>query len=248
MMGKVITVAHLRENTGKTITAIQFAYNLSLEGRVLLLNFGRANQHKRFFEIEYVSPLADYEKLLEGGLDFAHHLSSVSPRLWLIDSSVEKIIKVGELFRERVDELKELLSRSGFEWVIIDTHPFPTHTTYVSMAICDHLLIPTTKDFLAFKTFGHTVAAYESVREDAERKNVSILLTKVRNDDLEAEDYERFEMKEAVIGEISMENQDLIGLGWQGLSPGRKVRIRANFEYRKAIQRFLTRLNEEVNG
>ncbi len=116
------------------------------------------------------------------------------------------------------------------------------------MAICDHLLIPTTKDFLAFKTVGHTLAAYESVREDAERKNVSILLTKVRNDDLEAEDYERFEMKEAVIGEISMENQDLIGLGWQGLSPGRKVRIRTNFEYRKAIQRFLTRLNEEVNG
>jgi len=246
-MAKVITVAHLRENTGKTITSIQFAYNLASECRVLLLNFGIANQHKRYFEIEYISPLADYEKLLEGGLDFAYHLSFVSPRLWLIDSSVEKIIKVGELFRERVDELKELLSRSGFEWVIIDTHPFPTHTTYVSMAVCDYLIIPTTKDFLAFKTIRHTLAAYESVSEDSERKNVSILLTKVRNDDVETEDYERFEMKEAVIGQISLENQDLIGLGWQGLSPGRKVRIRANFEYRKAIQRFLMKFNEEMN-
>ncbi|MEW6179196.1 MAG: ParA family protein [Chloroflexota bacterium] len=245
-MAKVITVAHLRENTGKTITAIQFAYNLSLEARVLLLNFGRANQHKRFFEIEYISPLADYEKLLEGGLDFAHHLSSVSPRLWLIDSSVEKILKVGELLRERVDELKEIFRQSGFEWVIIDTHPFPTHTTYVSMAVCDYLMIPTTKDFLAFKTIGHTLAAYESVSEDSEGKNVSILLTKVRNDDLEAEDYERFELKESVIGEIPMDNQNLIELGWQGFYPGRKVRVRANFEYRKAVQRFLMKSNEEV--
>ena len=245
-MAKVITVSHLRENTGKTITALQFAYNLSVGSRVLLLNFGRENQHKRFFEIEHISLLADYERLHEGGLDFAYHLSSVSPGLWLIDSSVEKILKVGELYRERIDELKEKMQQSGFDWVIIDTHPIPTHTTYVSMAVCDYLLIPTTKDFLAFKTVEHTLAAYDSVSKETHQKNVSILLTKVRNDDLEAEDYERFELKESVIGEIPMDNQNLIELGWQGFYPGRKMRVRANIEYRKAVQRFLMKSNEEV--
>lgn len=244
-MARVITVSHLRENTGKTITAIQFAYNLSIGSRVLLLNFGRENQHKRFFEIEHISPLADYERLLEGGLDFAYHVSSVSSGLWLMDSNVEKILKVGELLRERIDEFKEILQQSGFDWVIIDTHPFPTHTTYVSMGVCDYLLIPTTKNFLAFKTVGHTLAAYESVSKETHQKNLSILLTKVRDEDLEAEDYERFGMKEAVIGEIPMDKQNLIRLGWQGFYPGRKLRIRANFEYRKAVQRFLMKLNVE---
>lgn len=244
-MAKVITVSHLRENTGKTITALQFAYNLSIGSRVLLLNFGRANQHKRFFEVEHISPLADYERLLEGGLDFAYHLSSVSPGLWLMDSDVEKILKVGKLLRERVDEFKEILRQSGFDWVMIDTHPYPTHTTYLSLAVCDYLLIPTTKDFLAFKTVEHTLATYESVSKETHQKNVSILLTKVRNEDLEAEDYEQFEMKEAVIGEIPMDNQNLIGLGWQGFYPGRKLRLRANLEYRKVVQRFLMKSNAE---
>ncbi len=59
-MTKVVTVAHLREDVGKTITAVQFAYHLCQKQRVLLLDLdigGQRGAIRKFFDIEYTSPL-----------------------------------------------------------------------------------------------------------------------------------------------------------------------------------------------
>lgn len=242
-MTKVITVAHLREDTGKTITSVQFAYNLSLLGwRVLLLNFSREYQHKRFFEVNYLSPLADYEKFLEGSLDFAYHLSDISAGLWFLDASKEKILRVGEVLQDAGEEFKASLHRSGFDWIVIDTHPFPTLTTKIALEICDHLLLPTTKDFLAFKTLERTLNSYGELGKQVEADTVSILLTQTRGKDIEREDYARFSLKELVIGEIPLDAYNLIQLGWRGFHPGQKIRLRANAAYRNAVTCFLRRV------
>lgn len=262
-MTKVVTVAHLREDVGKTITAVQFAYHLCQKQRVLLLDLdigGQRGAIRKFFDIDYTSPLCDISRLLSGGIDYAVKLPEHGA-LWFMDGrdenghdSIEQ--EIGDDFQK----LRNVLKASGFDWVLIDTCFLPFSLTRQAVFACDHLLIPSTKDFQAFKTVERTLDLMREVENPINPQSVTILLTMVEGTSLEDEDYEQFGRKNLVLKhlrwdqeqfeedkpvEIPLDRYDLLEVGYKVFRPGQKMRIKSNSEYGSAVRSFGKKLEEQ---
>lgn len=260
-MTKIITVAHLRENVGKTITAIYFAYILSQRQRVLLLDFDIGGEEdggriRKFFEIGYLSPLADISRILSRGIDYAFKLADYGA-LWFMDGLLKSHDSLEQEIGDNSEVLRKVLKESGFDWIVIDTCFLPFALTRHAVFVCDHLLIPTTKDFQAFKTVERTLDIMRDAENPITPQTVTILLTMVENVSLEEEDYERFQRKDLVLKmlswnrdgfekdnpiEIPLDRYKLLDIGPRVFRPGQKMRIKATRSYEEAVRSFVKRV------
>jgi len=235
-MTKIITITNLRENTAKTVTTAFVSHYWVLEGkRVLMIDFDESGSLTRFFgSPKPASPFATIMTLCDDETSYlaVENAVKVDEGLWLIGSTSTYFEDAIEKVNTSDSSFRETLSNNGFDLVVIDTDSIPNKLTELSLSVSDHLLIPTTKDFVAFKKVLRTIEYAENVGFHVGEDTVSVLLTMTRGSIRETEDLENFSRQNLVLRtEIPAQ---IIRLLEAGITAFEYPRLSAKSRYRDA--------------
>lgn len=184
----VIAISNQKGGVGKTTTAINLGAYLAKQGKsVLLVDLDpQANTtsglgfEKNGFERTVYQGLFEPETI-QDIIQATPHSQNLALMPANQDLAVAELDLINELKREF--KLKDLLSKTDYDYVIIDTPPSLSLLTINALTAADHLLIPVQAEYYALEGLGQLLDTTDRVRQalNPNLNLLGVLLTMANN-------------------------------------------------------------------